>query len=92
MKLIHKYGLYYANALFIVMLLYTGTGLNNLNFYLFLFCLYLNMYFAFHRGIIFSLSKQDDFETFKKELIKKIAEKTYQEMNEKNEDEDSRLN
>ena len=92
MLFIHKYGMLYSVFLYMAVVLNAGIYPNQINFWMILFCFCLSVYFVFHRGMVHALAKQNEFEIFKQEMIKAIAEKTYKEMNKKNEDEDSRLN
>ena len=92
MFLIHKYGMYYSLFLYILVLSHIGIYPNQINFWLILFCFCLNMYFIFHKGMVYALGRQNDFEQFKRQMIKAIAEKTYKEIEEEKEKEDSKLN
>lgn len=92
MFLIHKYGIYYSLFLYILVLSHIGIYPNQINFWLILFCFCLNMYFIFHKGMVYALGRQNDFEQFKRQMIKAIAEKTYKEIEEEKEKEDNKLN
>lgn len=92
MFLIHKYGIYYSLSLYVLLLAHIEIYVTSLNFWLLLFCFCLNMYFIFHKGMVYALGKQNDFEQFKRQMIKAIAEKTYKEIEEEKEKEDNKLN
>ena len=92
MFLIHKYGMYYSLSLYVLLLAHIEIYVTSLNFWLLLFCFCLNMYFIFHKGMVYALGRQNDFEQFKEQMIKAIAEKTYKEIEEEKEKEDSKLN
>ena len=92
MTIIHKYGLYYSMCLFVMLLLHNEIKPNNLNFYLFVFCLFLNMYFIFHRGMLFAMMKQSDVTLMKAEIIEKIAKDTMREIEQEEEEEKNKLN
>ena len=92
MFLIHKYGIYYSLSLYVLLLAHIGIYITSLNFWLLLFCFCLNAYFIFHKGMVYALGRQNDFEQFKRQMIKAIAEKTYKEIEEEKEKEDSKLN
>ena len=92
MFLIHKYGMYYSLSLYVLLLAHIEIYVTSLNFWLLLFCFCLNMYFIFHKGMVYALGRQNDFEQFKRQMIKAIAEKTYKEIEEEKEREDSKLN
>ena len=42
--------------------------------------------------MVYALGRQNDFEQFKRQMIKAIAEKTYKEIEEEKEKEDNKLN
>ena len=92
MTIIHKYGLYYSMCLFVMLLLHNEIKPNNLNFYLFVFCLCLNMYFIFHKGMVFAMMKQSDVTLMKAEIIEKIAKDTMREIEQEEEEEKNKLN
>ncbi len=92
MTIIHKYGLYYSTCLFVILLFHSEIKLNNLNFYLFVFCFCLNMYFVFHRGMVFAIVKQNDITHMKDEIIERIAKNTMREIEKEEEDEKNKLN
>ena len=92
MFLIHKYGIYYSLSLYVLLLAHIEIYVTSLNFWLLLFCFSLNAYFIFHKGMVYALGRQNDFEQFKRQMIKAIAEKTYKEIEEEKEKEDSKLN
>ena len=92
MLFIHKYGMYYSVFLYMAVVFNAGIYPNNIDFWMILFCFCLSVYFVFHKGMVYAIGKQNEFEIFKQEMIKAIADKTYKEMNKKNEDEDSKLN
>ena len=91
MNFIYRYGLFYVMSLFIFMLLLNEIKLNNVDFYLFLFCFCLNMYFAFHRGVVFAIGKQNDFLEFQEKIIEKTAEKMVDKIKEE-EEENNKMN
>ena len=88
MTIIHKYGLFYSVCLFVMLLLHNEIKLNNINFYLFVFCSCLNMYFMFYEGMVFAMIKQNDITNIKDEIIERIAKDTMREI-EKEEEEDN---
>lgn len=90
-SIIHKYGLYYCMSLYVVLLTYSDIHINQINFWLMLFCFCLNMYFFFHRGMVYAITKNEDFDQIKKEVIKKMAEKTMRQI-EKDEEDENKLN
>ena len=92
MFLIHKYGIYYSLSLYVLLLAHIEIYVTSLNFWLLLFCFCLNAYFIFHKGMVYALGRQNDFEQFKRQMIKAIAEKTYKEIEEEKEKEDNKLN
>jgi len=94
MMMIHKYGMYYSLFLYILVLSHIGIYPNQIDFWLILFCFCLNIYFIFHKGMVYAIGKQNDFESFKREMIKAIAEKTHQEIQDEMEEdeEENRLN
>ena len=92
MFLIHKYGMYYSLSLYVLLLAHIEIYVTSLNFWLLLFCFCLNMYFIFHKGMVYAIGKQNSFEQFKEQMIKAIAEKTYKEIEEEKEKEDNKLN
>ena len=92
MFLIHKYGMYYSLSLYVLLLAHIEIYVTSLNFWLLLFCFCLYMYFIFHKGMVYALGRQNDFEQFKEQMIKAIAEKTYKEIEEEKEKEDNKLN
>ena len=92
MFLIHKYGMYYSLFLYILVLTNAGIYINQINFWLILFCFCLNMYFIFHKGMVYAIGKQNSFEQFKEQMIKALAKKTFEEMEEEKEKEDNKLN
>ena len=92
MFLIHKYGMYYSLSLYVLLLAHIEIYVTSLNFWLLLFCFCLNMYFIFHKGMVYALGRQNDFEQFKRQMIKALAKKTFEEIEEEKEKEDNRLN
>lgn len=92
MFLIHKYGMYYSLSLYVLLLAHIEIYVTSLNFWLLLFCFCLNMYFIFHKGMVYALGRQNDFEQFKRQMIKALAEKTFKEIEEEKEKEDNKLN
>ena len=50
------------------------------------------MYFIFHKGMVYALGRQNDFEQFKEQMIKALAKKTFEEIEEEKEKEDNKLN
>ena len=100
MLFIHKYGMFYSVFLYMAVVLNAGIYPNNIDFWMILFCFCLSVYFIFHKGMVYAISKQFEYEEFKKELINSVANKNihdlanklYEEMNEEDEDEDSKLN
>lgn len=92
MFLIHKYGMYYSLSLYVLLLAHIEIYVTSLNFWLLLFCFCLNMYFIFHKGMVYALGRQNDFEQFKRQMIKALAKKTFEEIEEEKEKEDNKLN
>tara|TARA_Y100000361_G_C11070668_1_gene295534 strand:+ start:89 stop:394 length:306 start_codon:yes stop_codon:yes gene_type:complete len=95
MFLIHKYGIYYSLSLYVLLLAHIGIYITSLNFWLLLFCFCLNVYFVFHKGMVYALSRQDEFKRFQDKLLNKLAVKTMKEIEEeqkKEEEENNRLN
>jgi hypothetical protein len=92
MFLIHKYGMYYSLSLYVLLLAHIEIYVTSLNFWLLLFCFCLNMYFIFHKGMVYALSRQNSFEQFKEQMIKALAKKTFEEIEEEKDKEDNKLN
>jgi len=49
------------------------------------------MYFAFHRGVVFAIGKQNDFLEFQEKIIEKTAEKMVDKIKEE-EEENNKMN
>ena len=84
--------MYYSLSLYVLLLAHIEIYVTSLNFWLLLFCFCLNMYFIFHKGMVYALGRQNDFEQFKRQMIKALAKKTFEEIEEEKEKEDNKLN
>lgn len=85
--LIHRYGLHYSIGLYVILMFNKGISIKTIDFWLFLFCLCLNLYFAFQKGMTFAMVKQIEDSMIKAEVIKSIAGKTLKEIKQIKKDE-----
>jgi len=76
---IHKYGMNFSVALYVLLLTHIGIYVNKLDFWLLFFCFCLNMYFIFHKGMVYMLSKQ-----FEKDMLKEVVKQQIRDHEEKN--------